>query len=167
MTDLCNKPSRSSPSHAAAPAAPPAFPLSGTDRTLPSAERQRILIVEDDGVLAAAMAIGLERAGYDAAIASDPEQALQALAVMPDSWSVVITDHQLPKMTGLALFRHIRRLRPNLPVIFHSGSLDPVLEKSAREQGASEFLHKPVTPADLAAAVGAVIIREFAKNEGS
>jgi DNA-binding NtrC family response regulator len=96
MTDLrdCSKSSHSAPSHAAAPAARPAHLLSGTGRTL-LAVRQRILIVEDDCDLAATMAIGLERAGYDVAIASDPEHALQALAVMPDSWSLVIADHHL------------------------------------------------------------------------
>ena len=121
---------------------------------------ERILIVEDDCELAASMAIGLERAGYAVAVASDPEEALAAIADMPDGWGVVISDHDLPKMTGLELMREIKHLHPELPVIFHSGSSDELLEKSARARGASELIRKPATLAHLAATVRAVISRE-------
>ena len=123
---------------------------------------EKLLIVEDDLDLLDALALGLERAGYEVTTARNAEEALQALRSDLVSWRLVITDQDLPAMTGLELAGAIRRLSPALPVILHTGLSDATSEQRAQEEGVAEFFRKPATPAELAATVRAVLDRPLA-----
>ena len=57
---------------------------------------------------------------------------------------VVIIDAHLEGLSGLETLLHIKRIKPELPVIVWSGDTDLELEKSAKERGAVAFFAKPV-----------------------
>ncbi|GAB3320710.1 sigma-54-dependent response regulator transcription factor FleR [Haliea atlantica] len=103
--------------------------------------RLSVLIVEDDATLREALCDTVRLAGDQVLEAADGEQALRVLATAePD---LVITDVQMDRMGGAALLRHLRRDRPELPVVMITahGSVRQAVE--AMQEGASDYLLKP------------------------
>lgn len=76
-----------------------------------------ILIADDDPHVMATLANVLEAAGAEVGPCQRPRDALTALRSDPDSWSLLITDFNMPGMTGAGLSAAARRIRPDLPVL--------------------------------------------------
>ncbi len=112
-----------------------------------------VLVCDDDEAVAQVIAAVLERAGAEAATSVHPADALAAVRADPDGWSLVVTDYDMPEMTGEALARAVHRVAPRLPVLLVSA-----LPIGERARGAfAATLAKPVEPAALlAAAAGAI-----------
>jgi PAS domain S-box-containing protein len=115
--------------------------------------RERVLIVDDETDLGDALAIGLERLGYEVVAIENPEEALQILIESPDSWDVVISDQVMPQMKGLTLYDRLKEFRPALRFILCSGYSDGATEELALSAGVDAFFLKPVGPEELAAAI--------------
>ncbi|OJF12043.1 response regulator [Couchioplanes caeruleus] len=111
-----------------------------------------IVVAEDHEDILLVLRRALERAGHEVVAATDGAEALEAVRRhKPD---VVITDVDMPRMSGLELCRAIRA-DPGLehiPVVLASGSLLPG-DARAGEVGASATLLKPFLPAQLLACV--------------
>jgi CheY-like chemotaxis protein len=112
--------------------------------------RTRVLIVDDEETFAEMLATGLERLGYSTAVANDPRSGLEAFRNAPDLWDAVVTDQNMPAMTGLELVERIKRLRPVVPCIVCSGNAVALSETTVRAAGGDAFLRKPVDPSALA-----------------
>ena len=80
----------------------------------------RVLVVDDDPIVAAGTAAMLEDLGHSAIEAGSAEIALQVLSSQPGI-DFVITDHAMPGMTGTDLAERIRRTWPSVPVVLASG----------------------------------------------
>src|SRR6266849_1167250 len=80
----------------------------------------RVLVVDDDPIVAAGTAAMLEDLGHSTIEVSSAESALQVLSRETDI-DFVITDHAMPGMTGTELAELIRRSWPRLPVVLASG----------------------------------------------
>src|SRR6266568_2705401 len=80
----------------------------------------RVLVVDDDPIVAAGTAAMLEDLGHSAIEAGSAEIALEVLSSEPGI-DFVITDHAMPGMTGTDLAERIRRTWPNVPVVLASG----------------------------------------------
>ena len=111
------------------------------------------LVVDDEAPLAAIMGAMLEKLGYRAVVTSNPQDALERFREDPASWRLVVTDQSMPGMTGAELTRHVRALRPDLPVVLCSGFSEGLGHDAAMEAGVSMVLAKPLLRADLAAAL--------------
>lgn len=107
-----------------------------------------IVVAEDHEDIRYVLRRALERAGHEVVTVEDGAAALDAVRLYhPD---VVVTDVDMPRMTGLELCRAIRAdadLR-HIPVVLASGSLLPG-DPLAAEAGASATLLKPFLPAQL------------------
>jgi len=84
-----------------------------------AATSAHILLVDDDSAVRGTMAIVLERAGYRVGCAEDGEAGWNALCAAPSD--LLITDHEMPKLTGLELLRRVRTVYRRLPAILMSG----------------------------------------------
>jgi two-component system response regulator GlrR len=105
------------------------------------AERQRVLLVDDDPSLLRVLAIRLRREGYDVQTADDGRHALSMLA--SHCPHIVITDMRMADMDGLSLFEAIREKQPTLPVVMltaHGTIPDAV---AATQRGMFAYLTKP------------------------
>jgi CheY-like chemotaxis protein len=115
-----------------------------------------IVVAEDHEDIRFVVQRALERAGYEVVATPDGAAALDAVRRhRPD---VVVTDLDMPHMTGLDLCRAIRadeRLR-HIPVVLASGALLPGDDRAA-EVGASAVLLKPFLPAQLLALVSTLL----------
>src|SRR5579863_7423045 len=103
----------------------------------------RILIVEDEHLLAEAMKEFLSSAGYDVDCASEREEAEALLAHYP--YSLVITDLALTALglTGVDIVDSLVGQARRPKVIVYSGHPDPDLESHLASHGVDAFLQKP------------------------
>jgi DNA-binding response OmpR family regulator len=83
--------------------------------------RQRILVVEDDAVIRELNTEGLTYSGYQVDAAEDGQAAWAALQL--HNYDLVVTDNNMPKMTGVELIKKLQDARKFLPVIMATGTL--------------------------------------------
>jgi len=119
--------------------------------------RGRILLVEDDPDTARFIMHVLGRAGFDLEHAPDPTVALPRIG--PERWDLVITDIEMPDMTGIELLETLRREAPALPVAVITAHVTVDNTLGALRARADEFLQKPLRPDALVATVTALISR--------
>jgi len=112
----------------------------------------RVLVVDDDPDVAMYTRTVLERrAGCIVQAIGDPRLARQMVAdFRPD---VIVTDIEMPGMTGLELLAQLRADQPDLPVVVMTAHVSVDYAVSALRSQADEFLTKPVSSADLVAIV--------------
>jgi two-component system OmpR family response regulator len=117
----------------------------------------RILLVEDDLLLADGLARSLRQSGYLTDIAADGRQADDLLA--NQDFDLVILDLGLPDLDGSAVLQRLRNRRQQFPVIVVSAR--QALEERVRllDLGADDFLVKPVALPELEARIRALIRR--------
>jgi DNA-binding response OmpR family regulator len=88
-------------------------------------EKERLLVLEDDPAILRANAELLEKAGYRVDCGEDGEAGWEAICA--HRYDLVITDQQMPRLSGLELLARMRAIDIRTPVILVSGSfeLDP------------------------------------------
>jgi two-component system cell cycle sensor histidine kinase/response regulator CckA len=118
---------------------------------------ERVLLVEDKEAVRVLTARILEDAGYAVHAAPDGLAALEQHGGDTDGVDVLITDIVMPGLSGQELADELRQRRPGLPVVFVSGYTEDYVVEGARREGATAFVEKPFTGADLLAAVRSVI----------
>ncbi len=109
-------------------------------------QTSRILIVEDDEVVAALLLELLPDYGIVPLIAPDAESGINLCA--RESVELVLTDKNLPGMSGLDLLSHVKRTYPNLDVIVMSAYADMNSVLEATHLGAYDYLIKPFESID-------------------
>jgi CheY-like chemotaxis protein len=103
--------------------------------------RGRILLVEDDPEAALfAVTVLSKRGQFEVTHTADPAVALELAAAR--CWDLVVTDMEMPGMTGLELLDALRRIAPALPVAVVTAHVH--LRTAALLRRADEFLTKPV-----------------------
>ena len=117
----------------------------------------RVVVVDDDPIVAAGTAAMLEGLGHVATEARSGDAALELLQSAADI-DLVITDHAMPGMTGTELATHIRRLWPDLPVVIATGYAEIPNELRLPR------LSKPYREPELAAMVAQLVGRPRAKR---
>lgn len=105
-------------------------------------ERRHILYLDDDKALVSLMKRLLERRGYRVSSFDRQEEALAALRGAPDSFHLVVTDYNMPGMSGLDVARSVRTIRADLPVAVASGFVDVALRDNADQAGVWEVIFK-------------------------
>jgi two-component system response regulator HydG len=109
----------------------------------------RVLIVDNDASLAEAMEESLEREGYQLTVAtSGPEGARR---VESDQYDVVFTDLVMNDVDGMEILAKAKALLPEAEVVLITGHASVPKAVEAMQQGAFNFLEKPITPQRLRA----------------
>jgi len=104
--------------------------------------RSRVLIVDDDEMLARSYARALSAEGYDVETRLDGESAVDA--VQTSSFDVVLSDVDMPRLSGVALLERIRACDLDIPVVLITGNPSLETAVAAVEHGALRYLTKPV-----------------------
>lgn len=125
----------------------------------------RVLVVDDKELMRDSVATTLTRAGLQAVAAADGPTALSLIAA--ERPSAVITDLQMPGMSGLDLLAKIRAIDEQLPVVLMTAYATVQTAVAAMKEGAFDYLMKPFEGDQLVAtvrrAVGhAALVRENA-----
>ena len=106
-----------------------------------------VLIVDDNPNMTALLSEMFELLEHSCREATDGNGALKLLE--KEDFSLVITDLQMPKMSGVELLQEIKDRRPKLPVVVISGCNVRSSEGRVLKGLADEFLHKPFKIADI------------------
>jgi two-component system, NtrC family, response regulator HydG len=109
----------------------------------------RILLIDDDPALGGYLARVLTRGGFEVTHELDSAAALRRIEAQ--DWDLLITDIELPGMSGLELLERVRQLVPSLPVAVLTGNPTVDYAVSALRHAAAEFLQKPIGAGDLIA----------------
>jgi DNA-binding response OmpR family regulator len=117
----------------------------------------RILVVEDDRLVAGSVVIGLSRAGFTVDHVSSAEMAASALR--NERFDLALVDLGLPGMDGLEMIRLLRKRGDNLPVLVLSARDSLTARVSGLDAGADDYLVKPFQLSELVARARALIRR--------
>jgi DNA-binding NtrC family response regulator len=106
--------------------------------------RDRILVVDDNESMRTMLAESLAYQGFRVSTAADGQHAWELVQHMPFSYDLVLTDMQMPAMSGIELLAKIMTQSPWIKVIVMTGTQDPDLTITAELLGAFTVLSKPV-----------------------
>jgi DNA-binding response OmpR family regulator len=120
-------------------------------RTLP-----RIVVIEDDGVVAETLTLYLEHAGYSVVTAADGREGM-ALARQP-GLALVILDLMIPGMSGQQVCRALRETS-RVPILMLTARTSEDDRVAGLEMGADDYVPKPFSPREVVARVQALLRR--------
>ena len=110
---------------------------------------RHILYIDDDESLVFLVQRLLERRGYHLSGHINQREALDALRADPQRFNLVVTDYNMPGMSGLDVARAVRAIRADLPVVVASGFIDEALRAQACAAGVRELVFKADAVEDL------------------
>lgn len=131
-------------------------------RHVSNLSQARILLVDHNANGLSARKTVLEELGHRIATASSGADALEQFGRHP--FDLVVTGHKMPRMDGLELIGHLRKLAPNLPIILLSGHVDSIGLNEDRT-GADVVIQKSANEvAHLVRSVGRLLQRKPARK---
>jgi two-component system cell cycle sensor histidine kinase/response regulator CckA len=117
--------------------------------------QKTILLVEDEDPIRTLATACLRRKGYRVLEARDPAEAAQHWSAEQGIIDLLFTDILMPSLSGPELASEFVTSRPELKVIFSTGSNRNLVKKTVHLVRHQRFLQKPYTPAELQEAVNA------------
>ena len=120
------------------------------------AEKQRILIVDDDANIAELISLYLMKECYETMIVGDGEEALKRFPEFKPN--LVLLDLMLPKMDGLEVCQQIREFS-NVPIVMLTAKGEDMDKILGLEYGADDYITKPFNILEVKARIKAIIRR--------
>jgi DNA-binding response OmpR family regulator len=126
-----------------------------------------VLVVDDDAVSNRALIFALSRAGLKAKGANDALQGLKRLR--QTTYDVVLLDINLPGMSGLTLYEHLREIPEHrqTPVIFMTSHAEFEARARSLLQAGDDFISKPILPVELTVKVTALVLKRRLPDQTS
>jgi PAS domain S-box-containing protein len=130
------------------PAAPDHVALPAVNKTAvpatvaPAGRGLHIMYIDDEESLVLVTKLILEPRGYRVSSYVNQHEALAALRANPASFDLVVTDYNMPGMSGLDVARAVRLIRADLPVAVASGFIDETLRAQASAAGVRDLVLK-------------------------
>ena len=118
---------------------------------------ERILLIDDERIIADMGKSMLERLGYHVITRTNSMEALTTFQNQPDAFDLIITDQTMPDMTGSDLARRMLQIRPEMPIILCTGYSSLISEEKARSFGIKGFALKPLAKKDIALLIRKVL----------
>ena len=106
-----------------------------------------ILVVDDDSTMLKLIERILEREGIVAHCVESGEEALKKITER--TFSLMITDFNMPGLDGLELSRKGLEIAPQMPIIMDTGGISPEITRLAKEIGIAKVMSKPFLPTEL------------------
>ncbi|MBV8976476.1 MAG: response regulator [Alphaproteobacteria bacterium] len=135
------------------------LPVAEPERSVPRdvTGQDTILLVEDEEAVRSFAARALRMRGYNVLEASGGEEALDIVRGQKGTIDLLVTDVVMPNMDGPTLVRAVKRLRPQMAVIFMSGYAEETFRRNDEKAEELHFLPKPFGLKQLAAKVKEVL----------
>ncbi len=106
---------------------------------------ERILFIDDEEILTELGKEMLGRLGYHVTPMLKSSEALELFRSQADAFDLVITDQDMPELTGLEMAKKMLLIRPDIPIILLTGFSNLVNEEVARDQGIKCLAYKPIS----------------------
>ncbi len=147
-----SEPGRGTTFHVYLPASPDDAEPTAAEPALvmaPPGHGAHILYIDDEAPLVALAVRALTRMGYRVTAETHPAQAIELFRANPRSFDIVITDLNMPGMSGLDVARHVMAIQPDTAVVLLSGYLAAVDLAGSAALGVREVVLKPTSFAEL------------------
>ncbi len=125
---------------------------------------ERIVLVDDDSSIRRATRQILEELGYEVEVYPNGSDALVAITRDPRPISLLVTDYNMPGLTGYELAQRVRAERPGIPILISSGSPVESIMPEADSSATLPFLPKPYTMKSLAHKIREILDVATAEN---
>jgi signal transduction histidine kinase/ActR/RegA family two-component response regulator len=110
---------------------------------------ETILLVEDEEALIDMVRLILESKGYKVFTAQDGNEAIKVYKLHNNEIDIVLTDMGLPEMTGLDMFKKLKKVNAKVKTIFASGYFEPDIKSEIMKAGAKGFVQKPYSQSEI------------------
>lgn len=111
---------------------------------------QHVLYIDDDEVMVLMVERLLKRAGFRVTVETRAAAALELVRAQPQDFDAVVSDFNMPELSGIDVASQIACIRPDLPVVISSGLLTDELRSQAEQLGVRALMHKENTFEELA-----------------
>ena len=118
---------------------------------------EHILLTDDEESILIMIKKMLERLGYKVTSYTNSIEALDSFRVAPEKFDMVITDMQMPNMTGDKFAAELIKIRPDIPILLCTGFSETMSEEKAISLGINGFLLKPMIMKDLSQKIREVL----------
>lgn len=116
-----------------------------------------VLYVDDEDMLVELVETLLESQGYRVTGCTNPIKAVSLVQSNPEGFDVVVTDYNMPEMSGLDVAEAVTRIRPMLKVVLVSGFMTPLEQEAGEHVPVKEVVYKPTMLQDLAVVLARVL----------
>lgn len=106
--------------------------------------QEKILVVDDEEILAALMEEQLDSLGYEVASITSSTEAVELFRANPDHFDLVISDQTMPDLTGIEMLTQFKQIRADIRTIICTGHSSKVDEQKKSELHIDGYLRKPV-----------------------
>jgi len=113
-----------------------------------------ILVVDDDSIILQLMKRILDNEGIESVCVSSGEEALEQIEER--SFSLMITDYNMPGLNGIELSRRGLEMAPQMPIILNTSGITQKIARLAMETGISKVMAKPYLPDEMLESIRAV-----------
>ncbi|MEO8152240.1 MAG: CHASE domain-containing protein [Rhizobacter sp.] len=134
----------------------------GTSRTA-RGQGQHVLYVDDDPAMLIMVESLLQAAGYRVTTSEHPREALELVRAQPGEFALVVTDFNMPELTGMDLAHELIRLAPALPVVISSGYVSDEMREAVQRAGVRGLMQKEYTMEQLSTIVHSVLTGSVAE----
>ncbi|MFH2113836.1 MAG: PAS domain S-box protein, partial [Spirochaetota bacterium] len=133
-----------------------AAPRSDAPQAMPTGS-EHVLYVDDEELLVEVGGLVLKSLGYQVTCFTSSLKALEAFKNDPLGFDVLITDMNMPKMSGLDLARELTKMRPDLPIVLCTGFSERISASQSKALGIRKTIMKPMVARDIALAIREVL----------
>ncbi len=118
---------------------------------------ETILVAEDEEWVRKLVKTVLERYGYTVIEAVDGADAVDKFRENKDTIQLLVSDVIMPKRHGRSVYEEIRKMRPDIKVIFMSGYSEDIVSKECLIEEGVAFISKPISPKELLRKINLVL----------
>lgn len=123
----------------------------------------RLLIADDDNEIRELLEFDLSHSGYETDIAKDGEEALQK--ALANSYDLILLDVMMPKINGFDVCKHIRSVKPSVPILLLTAKGTIGDKTQGFNSGADDYIVKPFDIQEVLLRVRALVRRHQAPVE--
>jgi CheY-like chemotaxis protein len=118
---------------------------------------RHVAYVDDDASMVLMVRALLRRSGYQVSGFEDPREAIAALRSLPQAFDIVVTDYNMPHLSGLDVAREVAQIRSGLPVVLSSGYITEAIIAEAAQLGVRFVMQKEFTLERLCGILGRLL----------
>jgi len=122
-----------------------------------------VLVVEDELLVQEMVKEALSEGGFEAEFFPSGEEAVALLENHPDRYRAVITDINLPELSGWDVARRARELKSDMPVVYMTGAAAD--QWTSQGVPGSVLLQKPFAPAQITTAISQLLNQTLPPHE--
>jgi CheY-like chemotaxis protein len=134
------------------PKAAPATAQEESDVSSLERGSERILLIDDEKDITDVAQATLQGLGYHVTAMRDGFEAIRVFSETPDLFDLVVTDQNMPFITGMELATEVLAIRSDIPVVLCTGYSE-IVPPDPEQAGIRGYIRKPVTRRELAAAI--------------